>query len=221
MGSGTARLSVQAPRPSINGTDRSIGADGPVGCVPSPVPAHYRTVPGEYLFIVVRVRTIPDESACITESGEISDGGRHEPEQMTRYTARARAALLGGLAHVVSMLAVIASYVTVSGHAFAVDSFVDGGVPIAALFVLGAACSLSYRHYALVSPAVLIGVFDIVAVVSSPPEVWTEPAPAGPPSIYGFYVHLFVLPLGIAVLAGAVEYFVRRRRRAERTRSSV
>lgn len=140
---------------------------------------------------------------------------------MTRYTTQAISALVGGLVHVVSMLAVIVSYVTVSGHGFAVDSFVDVGVPIAVLFVIGAACSLLYLNYDLVSPAVLIGVFDIVAVISSPPDVWTDPAPAGPPSIYGFYVYLFVIPLGFAILTGAVEYFVRRRRGTETTRSSI
>ena len=135
---------------------------------------------------------------------------------MTRYTTQVVSVLLGGLAHVALVSAVVVSYVTVSGHVFVVGSFVDGGVPIAALFVLGAACSLLYLNYDLVSPAALIGVFDIVSVIASPPEVWTEPAPAGPPSIYGFYVHLFVVPLGIAVLAGAVEHFVRRRRGQKR-----
>lgn len=140
---------------------------------------------------------------------------------MNRYTTQAVSALLGGLFHVVSVSAVIAAYVTVSGHAFAVDSFVDGGVPIAALFVLGATCTPLYLHYDLVSPAALIGVFDVVAVISSPPEVWTVPAPAGPPSIYGFYVHLFVIPLGIAVLAGAVESVIRRRKGSGTTRYPI
>lgn len=139
---------------------------------------------------------------------------------MSEHVTRARAGVLGGLAHVLAVGVFVVAYVSVSGHEFSLPSFVDGGIPLAVLFVLGAACALAYSIFDLVSPSVLIAAFDVLAVLSSPPEVWTDPGPAGPPSVYGFYVFLFVIPLGVAGLVGVVEYFLRRRWGQEPTRSS-
>lgn len=140
---------------------------------------------------------------------------------MRRFVLQGVTGVAGGVAHVFAVLVLVSMYVAASGHDFSPGAFVGGGVPVAVLATLGAVCALIYRTYGAISPTVLILSVDVVAVLSSPPEVWTVPTPAGPPSIYGFYIHLFfVAPLGLAVIAGAVEYHVRSRHGSETTRSS-
>lgn len=147
--------------------------------------------------------------------------GRFEDRRMTRSVEHVGTGLIGGIAHVIAVFVLVWVYVTESGHDFSTWAFVDGGVPIVVLAALGAVCSLFYLNYRVISPTVLILSIDAFAVLSSPPEVWTVPTPAGPPSIYGFYIHLFfVAPLGLAVLAGAVEHYIRGLMRTETTRPS-
>ena len=134
---------------------------------------------------------------------------------MTRNSSRVALTFLGGLAHVAFVSAFIFSFVTVSGHSFSIDSFVGGGVPIAVLFVLGAVCSILYFSYDLHTPVGIILLFDISFILASPAEVWTDQAPAGPPSFYSLYIFFFVIPLSIAALMGGIEYWTRSRWKAE------
>ena len=136
---------------------------------------------------------------------------------MTRYSSRIALTFLGGLAHVAFVSAFIFSFVTVSGRSFSIDSFVGGGVPIAVLFVLGAVCSMLYFSYDLYTPVGIILLFDISFILGSSAEVWTDRAPAGPPSFYSIYIFFFMIPLSIAVLMGGIEYWTRARWRAETT----
>ena len=136
---------------------------------------------------------------------------------MPRYSSRVVLISLGGLAHVAFVSAFIFSFVTVSGHSFSIDSFVGGGVPIAVLFVLGAVCSILYFSYNLCTPIGIILLFDISFILGSSAEVWTDRAPAGPPSFYSLYIFFFVIPLSIAVLMGGIEYWTRAQWRAEAT----
>ena len=134
---------------------------------------------------------------------------------MTRYSSRIALTFLGGLAHVAFVFAFIFSFVTVSGHSFSIDSFVGDGVPIAVLLMLGAVCSILYFSYNLYTPVGIVLLFDISFILASPAEVWTDRAPAGPPSFYSIYIFFFVIPLGIAVLMGGIEYWTRAQWRAE------
>ena len=136
---------------------------------------------------------------------------------MIRYSSRIVLISLGGLAHVAFVLAFIFSFVTISGHSFSIDSFVGGGVPIAVLFVLGAVCSILYFNYNVYTPIGIILLFDISFILASPAEVWTDRAPAGPPSFYSLYIFFFVIPLSMAVFMGGVEYWARIRWKAETT----
>lgn len=134
---------------------------------------------------------------------------------MPRYSSQVVLISLGGLAHVAFVFAFIFSFVTVSGYSFSIDSFVGGGVPIAVLFVLGAVCSILYFSYNLYTPVGIILLFDISFILGSSAEVWTDRAPAGPPSFYSLYIFFFVIPLSIAVLMGGIEYWTRAQWRAE------
>ena len=136
---------------------------------------------------------------------------------MPRDSSRIVLISFGGLAHVAFVSAFIFSFVTVSGHSFSIDSFVGGGVPIAVLFVLGAVCSILYFSYDLYTPIGIILLFDISFILGSSAEVWTDRAPAGPPSFYSLYILFFVIPLSIAVLMGGIEYWTRAQWRAETT----
>ena len=139
---------------------------------------------------------------------------------MPRYSSRIVLISLGGLAHVAFVSVFIFSFVTISGHSFSIDSFVGGGVPIAVLFVLGAVCSILYFSYNLYTPVGIILLFDISFILGSSAEVWTDRAPAGPPSFYSLYIFFFVIPLGIAVLMGGIEHWTRAQWRAETTGNS-
>lgn len=130
---------------------------------------------------------------------------------MERYQDQVVYGLLGGVIHLVSVAAFILSYVTLSGYTFSLESPGSGIVPVAVLFVLGVACSLLYINFNVISPTGIIILFDIISVVASPPEVWTYPGPAGPPSFYQFYVFFFIIPLAIAGLVGGIEYWARTR----------
>lgn len=126
------------------------------------------------------------------------------------YRKQATVGLLGGIAHVSAILIFTLLYVSIAGFDYSITAFIDGGVPILVLSVLGAAGVLLYYNAGVITPIALIIAFDIIAVVSSPPEVWTVPGPAGPPSIYEFYIFVFVVPLGIAILLGTIEFFTRK-----------
>lgn len=130
---------------------------------------------------------------------------------MGRYQDQVLYGLLGGLLHLAAVAVFILSYVTLSGHTFSLRSPGSGIVPVAVLFVLGAGCSLLYVNYDLLSPIGIIGLFDIISVSASPPEVWTYPGPAGPPSFYQFYIFFFMIPLAIAGLMGGIEHWARTR----------
>ncbi len=119
--------------------------------------------------------------------------------------------LLAGLLHLIANLIFTFVYVSTAGFEYSLSSFSNGGIPLAVLTILGAAGFLLYANFEVLTPIALILSFDIIAIISSPPEVWTNPGPAGPPSIFSFYIHLFVIPLGFAVLVGAIEYVIRKR----------
>lgn len=135
-----------------------------------------------------------------------------------RYTNQFTSGALGGIIHVISVAVFIALYVTSAGHTFSLSSFVGrGGVPIAVLFLLGAVCSLLYFNYNLISPIMLLVLFDISAVIASAPEGWTETRGIGPPSFYTLYIFFFVGPLGVILLMGTIEHWTRTRWEAEAT----
>lgn len=126
------------------------------------------------------------------------------------YRKQATVGLLGGIVHVSAILIFTFLYVSIAGFEYSITAFIDGGVPILVLSVLGAAGVLLYYNAGVITPIALILAFDIIAVVSSPPEIWTLPGAGTPPPIYELYIFFFVVPLGIAILTGTIEYFTRK-----------
>lgn len=126
------------------------------------------------------------------------------------YRKQATVGLLGGIAHLITILITTLLYASVSGVDYSFSAFINGGVPILVLTILGATGVLLYYNYEVLTPLALIITFDLVAIVSSPPIVWTEPGPAGPPSFYELYIFFFLVPLCIAVLMGSIEYYARK-----------
>lgn len=137
------------------------------------------------------------------------------------YRTQVTVGLVGGMAHLIAVLIFTFLYVSASGVEFRISAFVRGGVPLVVLTLLGAWGVLLYYNTGVISPTALIIAFDIVAILSSTPEVWTVPTPAGPPSFYDFYIFFFIGPLAIAVLMGVIEYFSRKRLHSQTPRPGL